>query len=631
MGKRKRVAVEIDEPSVNQSGERAAEKPKKVKKNSRGDHDHGTKSPKKKKKKKSEKVKSKVTHADYHLSSKSHKKERTSKKKSKKHKRHGKDGDDELQKKEEEEEEEEMETGIPFPVRNVLAPMVGGSELAFRMLCRKYGTDLCYTPMMYSGKFVSDPQYRKDNFHTTEKDRPLVAHFCGNDPDTMVEAASMIADEVDAIDINLGCPQRIAHSGRFGSFLLKDNEWDAVFAMVRALASSLDVPIFCKIRLLESEEKTIEFCRQLKQCGCALIAVHGRHPPWLLDPKSGQRGSATLRRDGAADLNQIAGIKRALGKFPILSNGNVRSCTEIGANLDITGADGIMTAEGILDDPAIFVRKNEASADDIPQVKAGSSDPCTSNAKKLRKLHKKLREIEKLESTSQELTPEEKNKVATKASIKEDIETLSVNSNEQPTDIRVPGRLELAREYLQFTRLYPSATLSTIIFHTRRMCRIWFHRYQMMHRCAAAQSTNDLVPLIDECINYANGTVSFVYDEERQRREENAINRKKREIEKRKKYVGRMQRKARREGKPVDHYLKIGLDPPTADDLTQARKIESEELRLAWWKQNFSQHCFSFHCRVGGCQRERACAFMHFEVAGTGAADPSWLAENKED
>lgn len=34
------------------------------------------------------------------------------------------------------------------PHEFVLAPMVGGSELPFRMLCRRYGADLCYTPMM---------------------------------------------------------------------------------------------------------------------------------------------------------------------------------------------------------------------------------------------------------------------------------------------------------------------------------------------------------------------------------------------------------------------------------------------------------------------------------------------------
>lgn len=36
------------------------------------------------------------------------------------------------------------------PHRFILAPMVGGSELAFRLLCRRYGTELAYTPMMNS-------------------------------------------------------------------------------------------------------------------------------------------------------------------------------------------------------------------------------------------------------------------------------------------------------------------------------------------------------------------------------------------------------------------------------------------------------------------------------------------------
>ena len=42
------------------------------------------------------------------------------------------------------------------PHRLVLAPMVGGSELPFRQLTRKYGSDLCYTPMIYSKQFVED-------------------------------------------------------------------------------------------------------------------------------------------------------------------------------------------------------------------------------------------------------------------------------------------------------------------------------------------------------------------------------------------------------------------------------------------------------------------------------------------
>jgi tRNA-dihydrouridine synthase 1 len=37
--------------------------------------------------------------------------------------------------------------------------MVGGSELAFRLLCRRYGCDLAYTPMISSDRFINDSTY----------------------------------------------------------------------------------------------------------------------------------------------------------------------------------------------------------------------------------------------------------------------------------------------------------------------------------------------------------------------------------------------------------------------------------------------------------------------------------------
>lgn len=90
----------------------------------------------------------------------------------------------------------------------ILAPMVGGSELAFRLLCRKYGATLAYTPMMSSERFAVDADYRTEQFQTHELDRPLVAHFSANNPAVLLAAVTHIEHRCDAIGkmlISLDC------------------------------------------------------------------------------------------------------------------------------------------------------------------------------------------------------------------------------------------------------------------------------------------------------------------------------------------------------------------------------------------------------------------------------------------
>lgn len=223
--------------------------------------------------------------------------------------------------------------------------MVDASELAFRDLCRSLNTHLAYTPMLNSKIFIRDAHYRLENFTTHSKDRPLVAQFCATDGDLLVEAARHIQHSVDAIDINLGCPQGIARRGGYGAFLM--DHLDRVENIVKTAVEGLDIPVWCKIRIFPDVEDTLAYARMLQRAGASVVAVHGRTRE--------QKGKTAP----PADWDVIKAVVDALD-IPVIANGNVRTKADADRALGYTGAAGVMSAWGLLDNPALFtgVRKS---------------------------------------------------------------------------------------------------------------------------------------------------------------------------------------------------------------------------------------------------------------------------------
>lgn len=220
-----------------------------------------------------------------------------------------------------------------------VAPMVDQSELPFRLLCRQYGATAAYTPMIHSRIFVEDKVYRRENMTFIPEDRPLFVQFCSNNPDHLLAAARHVEPHCDAVDLNLGCPQRIAKRGNYGAFLMDDLQ--LVEKIVRHVAENLSIPVTCKIRIFPELDRTIEYAKMLEAAGCSLLAVHGR---------TREMKDATIN---PANWDYIKAVKSAL-RIPVLGNGGVLNLKDALSLMEYTGVDGVLSAEPLLTDPALF-------------------------------------------------------------------------------------------------------------------------------------------------------------------------------------------------------------------------------------------------------------------------------------
>lgn len=231
-----------------------------------------------------------------------------------------------------------------------LAPMVSNSEEAYRLLARRYGADLCFTEMIHCQSYNNSKSSPENNvwFTTSREDRPLIVQICGNDPDIMLLTCLSVEGHCDGIDINFGCPQEIARRGRYGAFLMDD--WELIEKIVRRLSSALSVPVFCKIRIFESIDRTVEFARMIERAGCSLLTVHGR--------LRSQRGAAS----GLASWDHVKMVKAALN-IPVIANGNMIYSEDIDRCIAYTHCDGVMIAEPHLYDPTIFASVQRYSID----------------------------------------------------------------------------------------------------------------------------------------------------------------------------------------------------------------------------------------------------------------------------
>lgn len=178
----------------------------------------------------------------------------------------------------------------------------------------------------------------------------MIVQFCANDPDILLSAAKFVENDCDAVDINLGCPQGIAKKGYYGSYLLENKP--LIVSMVKKLKENLKVPVTCKIRALPTEERTLDLAKAIQEAGASLLTIHGRCK------------EHNKHRVGSANYDIIRKIKQSLD-IPVIANGGIATFKDVESCLKLTGVDGVMSSESILEYPCLFDPSQTYDMDDI--------------------------------------------------------------------------------------------------------------------------------------------------------------------------------------------------------------------------------------------------------------------------
>jgi tRNA-dihydrouridine synthase B len=233
------------------------------------------------------------------------------------------------------------ELTIGFPV--VLAPLAGYSDLAYRLLCRRYGAVYCSTEMMLDKLLLVDGRLRRRLVQLDERDHPVAGQLLGGDPRTMAAAARIVCQMgFDVVDVNLACPVRKALARRRGGYLMSQPA-DAI-AIVRAVLAAADKPVTVKLRQkFRSADDDSAFWRIAEaalDCGAAGLCVHAR--------------SVEMKYTHRADWGFLAAVKRRFPQATILGSGDVLTPADALEMLQRTGVDAVAAARGVLGNPWFF-------------------------------------------------------------------------------------------------------------------------------------------------------------------------------------------------------------------------------------------------------------------------------------
>lgn len=242
----------------------------------------------------------------------------------------------------------------------VLAPMAGICDSSFRSIVKSMGCGLIETEMVSTRAVMHLNRKTREMLHMTDFERPIAQQIFGSEPESFEIASKYICEnmEPDIIDINMGCPvTKVAVKSGAGCALLKNP--DNVSKIIKTVINAVPIPVTAKIRSGWDENNAVEIAQIIEDAGASAISVHPR--------------TRNQRYDEAADWSIIKDVKDNVS-IPVIGNGDVRSCYDAKAMIDITGCDAVMIGRGVLGNPWLVKQCIEYLDDGIKPERVSSKE-----------------------------------------------------------------------------------------------------------------------------------------------------------------------------------------------------------------------------------------------------------------
>ncbi len=224
----------------------------------------------------------------------------------------------------------------------LLAPMEDVTDVAFRLLCRRFGADMVYTEFVSSDALIRGVAGTTRKLTIDPEERPAAIQIYGREVEPMVEAARICEEaQPNVLDLNFGCPvKRVAGKGA-GSGMLRCP--DLMVEIVREIVRAVNIPVTVKTRLGWDHDSRIivELAEQLQDCGISALTIHGR--------------TRAQMYTGEADWTLIGAVKNNPRMYiPIIGNGDITTGEQARRAFDTYGVDGVMVGRGSIGQPWIF-------------------------------------------------------------------------------------------------------------------------------------------------------------------------------------------------------------------------------------------------------------------------------------